>query len=72
MLPILTSCQPGRTPLANPSDSGPADRPPSIQVCAIISPQVCDQPGQSGNPPLREAGSRLLVNPDIIHNKGGW
>ena len=42
------------------------DRPPSAQVRTIIPPQV-HRPGQSGNPPLRQAGSRLLVNPDIIH-----
>ena len=62
----LTSCQPGSDTPGSPVGLWAGDRPPSTQVRTIIPPQV-HRPGQSGNPPLRQAGSRLLVNPDIIH-----
>src|SRR5208337_115240 len=62
----LTSCQPGSDTPGPPVGLWAGDRPPSAQVRTIIPPQV-HRPGQSGNPPLRQVGSRLLVNPDIIH-----
>ena len=66
----LTSCQPGSDTPGSPVGLWAGDRPPSAQVRTIIPPQV-HRPGQSGNPPLRQAGSRLLVNPDIIHVERG-
>jgi len=62
----LTSCQPGSDTPGSPVGLWAGDRPPSAQVRTIIPPQV-HRPGQSGNPPLGQAGSRLLVNPDISH-----
>ena len=66
----LTSCQPGSDTPGSPVGLWAGDRPPSVQVRTIIPPQV-HRPGQSGNPPLRQAGSRLLVNPDISNLKIG-
>ena len=66
----LTSCQPGSDTPGPPVGLWAGDRPPSAQVRTIIPPQV-HRPGQSGNPPLGQAGSRLLVNPDIIHVERG-
>ena len=66
----LTSCQPGSDTPGSPVGLWAGDRPPSTQVRMIIPPQV-HRPGQSGNQPLRQAGSRLLVNPDIIHVERG-
>ena len=66
----LTSCQPGSDTPGSLVGLWAGDRPPSAQVRTIIPPQV-HRPGQSGNPPLRQAGSRLLVNPDIIHVERG-
>src|SRR5271157_4325928 len=62
----LTSCQPGSDTPGSPVGLWAGDRPPSIQVRTIIPPQV-HRPGQSGDPLLRQAGSWLLVNPDVIN-----
>ena len=66
----LTSCQPGSDTPGPPVGLWAGDRPPSTQVRTIIPPQV-HRPGQSGNPPLRQAGSRLLEYPDIINVERG-
>ena len=66
----LTPCQPGSDTPGPPVGLWAGDRPPSTQVRTIIPPQV-HRPGQSGNPPLRQAGSRLLVNPGIINVERG-
>ena len=66
----LTSCQPGSDTPGSPVGLWAGDRPPSAQIRTIIPPQV-HRPGHSGDQPLRQAGSRLLVNPDIIHVERG-